>query len=762
MALDASQIAFAQSKLFEGIAHAEHALRCAMVSGHARTRAGAIANIGLLSLYAGDLPRAEKCLHEGLQLGSNLKELLVPLLDNYAQLELVKGELEACESLLRQVDTYTPSDKSFRSSWCQLVTYPTRIRVLQRRLEWEESLRLADEGIALATSRSDGLHGPVLGALKAEALTALGRLKEAAAVIAEVTERCDGTMLAATAEVERVTGQLSVKTGKHEAARHHFQRALRMVRTVGNLWPRIDTASSYVRELLPADERTNATHGGRLEDPQVLIENQSSAADDDSAVARVDPTEPEPRAPGLGDVMALLEFALSPELFAREAFALLRDTRGARAMALIASQNGHPMEVLECLGWSRTEARAVARSTQPSNRLALGECRGRKFYLLIEAGEDLESRSSVVALRKLVKTALALETFRKDEKQRGSLWPLDTPHGKDDGVYVADNTTRILAIARQTASSSLPVLITGETGTGKELLARAIHNHFGRADRPFIPYNCKGVARDVLDSHLFGHRRGAFTGAQDHAPGVIRAAQGGTLLLDEIGELDLDVQPKLLRLLDTGEIHPLGEPKPIQVDVRIIAATNANIDQLVTDGRFREDLFYRLNVIRLRTPSLRERREEIPPLIHYFLQRYGHEQKKRDLTLADDTLEYLLLYAWPGNVRQLANEIRRLIALSGSETTLRPELLSPEILASRRTVPAPETAPAEAASSREMAVRIDQPLAAAVQQVERAMLFQALHACGGRVEPAARMLGFSRKGLFLKRRRYGFDDLAMA
>ena len=146
------------------------------------------------------------------------------------------------------------------------------------------------------------------------------------------------------------------------------------------------------------------------------------------------------------------------------------------------------------------------------------------------------------------------------------------------------------------------------------MLARAVHNHSGPADQPFIPYNCKGVARDVLDSHLFGHRRGAFTSAQDPAPGVIRAAQGGTLLLDEIGELDLDVQPKLLRLLDTGEIHPLGEPKPIQVDVRIIAATNANIDQLATDGRFREDLFYRLNVIRLRVPPSASDARRTPPV----------------------------------------------------------------------------------------------------------------------------------------------------
>ena len=267
----------------------------------------------------------------------------------------------------------------------------------------------------------------------------------------------------------------------------------------------------------------------------------------------------------------------------------------------------------------------------------------------------------------------------------------------------------------------------------------------------------------MLDSHLFGHRRGSFTGAQEHFSGVIRAAESGTLLLDEIGELDLDVQPKLLRFLDTGEIHPLGEAKPIGVDVRVIAATNANIDQLVSEGRFREDLFYRLNVIRFPMPPLWERREEIPPLIHHFLWRYGEEQEKRNLTLADETLEYLLLYGWPGNVRQLANEIRRMVALSDPGTTLMPEQLSREILASRRTVPAPgETNALEVPKPGQVPVRMDQPLASAVEQIERAMIRHALKTCAGRVEPAARMLGLSRKGLFLKRRRYGLDDLAVA
>jgi DNA-binding NtrC family response regulator len=260
----------------------------------------------------------------------------------------------------------------------------------------------------------------------------------------------------------------------------------------------------------------------------------------------------------------------------------------------------------------------------------------------------------------------------------------------------------------------------------------------------------------MLESQLFGYRKGAFTGADTSFQGVIRAAAGGTLFLDEIADVSLDVQPKLLRFLETHEIHPLGEPHPIKVDVRIVAATNANLEQLVADGKFREDLFYRLNVVGLRLPPLRERREEIPPLVHHYLRKFGDEQKKGQLTLADETLEYLLLYAWPGNVRQLSNEVRRMVALADPDSALTPSLLSPEIQASRRTIPA--TAEPPVAAEPEIRVRLDQPLPLAVEMLEQTMIRSALSRSRGRVEQAAKLLGISRKGLFLKRRRWNLDE----
>jgi len=206
-------------------------------------------------------------------------------------------------------------------------------------------------------------------------------------------------------------------------------------------------------------------------------------------------------------------------------------------------------------------------------------------------------------------------------------------------------------------------------------------------------------------------------------------------------------------LLESHEVQPLGEPQPVSVDVRVLAATNADLDQLVADGRFREDLYYRLNVIRLHIPPLRERREEMPVLVQHFLTRFSEESRKEGLRLAEETMEYLLLYRWPGNVRQLMNQVRRLVALAENGAVLMPEHLPPEIAATRRTVPASE----RTLEPTEIVVRIDQPLPAAFEHVERVMVPYALTACGNRLEAAAKMLGVSRKGLYLKRHRLGLD-----
>jgi hydrogenase-4 transcriptional activator len=311
---------------------------------------------------------------------------------------------------------------------------------------------------------------------------------------------------------------------------------------------------------------------------------------------------------------------------------------------------------------------------------------------------------------------------------------------------------RVVEQIQRLQGNDLTVLITGESGTGKELVARAIHVGSHRSAGTYLPYNCTTTGRDLADSQLFGHRRGSFTGAVSDQPGLIRSAVGGTLFLDEIGDLPIDVQPKLLRFLEQHEIMPIGETKPQRVDVRVLAATNADLEQRVAEGKFREDLYYRLSVIRIHVPPLRDRREEIPHLSTYFLREALERLGKPDIHLSSETLDVFSQYRWPGNVRQLKNEIQRAVALSAPGGTVEPAHLSPEISTLRlpTTSSGPHRFPRAFSSN----------LADAVEQVERELIQAALDRAGGNISESARSLGLTRRGLYLKIRRLGLDTRA--
>jgi DNA-binding NtrC family response regulator len=268
----------------------------------------------------------------------------------------------------------------------------------------------------------------------------------------------------------------------------------------------------------------------------------------------------------------------------------------------------------------------------------------------------------------------------------------------------------------------------------------------------FLPYNCTTTSRELADSQLFGHRRGSFTGAVTDQQGLIRSAAGGTLFLDEIGDLPLDVQPKLLRFLEQGEIMPVGETRPQAVDVRVLAATNADLEQRVSEGKFREDLYYRLSVIRIHVPPLRERREEVPHLSTFFLREACERLGKPDIHLSSTTLDLFARYWWPGNVRQLRNEIQRAVAMSAPGGAIEPEHLSADL-----------TAPARSAAGNLEAGLVPFTdlaagnLASAVETVERHLIATALDRTRGNISESARVLGLTRRGLYLKMRRLGLE-----
>jgi two-component system nitrogen regulation response regulator GlnG len=302
--------------------------------------------------------------------------------------------------------------------------------------------------------------------------------------------------------------------------------------------------------------------------------------------------------------------------------------------------------------------------------------------------------------------------------------------------------------------SVVSVLIAGESGTGKELVARALHRHSPRASRPFIALNMAAIPRDLLESELFGHEKGAFTGAQARREGRFEQAHGGTLFLDEIGDMPAELQTRLLRVLADGEFYRVGGQSPVKVDVRIIAATHQDLGVRVQAGLFREDLFHRLNVIRVRLPALRERREDIPLLVQHFLKRAAQELQVEPKTLREDALEVLMRYAWPGNVRELENVCRWITVMAPGLEAHAADL--PDSLRTAHTAPAAAAAQAagdwEAVLTHWVRNKLHQggPLPDVVARVEQLLMQAALEHTGGRRQEAAKLLGWGRNTLTRK------------
>jgi len=294
---------------------------------------------------------------------------------------------------------------------------------------------------------------------------------------------------------------------------------------------------------------------------------------------------------------------------------------------------------------------------------------------------------------------------------------------------------KVFDVIRKVADTEASVLITGESGTGKELVARSIHANSSRRDAPFVAINCAAIPRDLLESELFGHVKGAFTGAVRDKIGKFQVAEGGTLFLDEVGELPLELQPKLLRALQEKEVEPVGGTKVQKLDVRVVSATNLKIDKAIADGTFREDLYYRLSVIPMHLPPLRERRKDIPLLIKYFCSKHGSDK----ITFAKDVLETLVMYPWPGNVRELENTVERLLIMRNSDVISLSEL--------------PEKLLANGVSGNAIIKLPDEGYS--LEQLEREIVVEALERNAWNQAAAARFLRIPRHTLIYRLEKYG-------
>jgi two-component system response regulator HydG len=381
-------------------------------------------------------------------------------------------------------------------------------------------------------------------------------------------------------------------------------------------------------------------------------------------------------------------------------------------------------------------ARAQAPPAEVILLTAYAEWKSAKEAIRLGALDYFEKGQEPEELYRRIDNALAAQALRRENENLRA--QLRERYGLSGLIVQGPAMQAVLDLVERVAPTDATLLIQGESGTGKELIAKAVHHASVRAARPFVAVNCGAVPETLLESELFGYMRGAFTGAAVSRVGLFEEADGGTLFLDEVAEMSPALQVKLLRALQTGEIRRLGATQTTTTDVRVIAATHRDLPALISQGSFREDLFYRLNVIQILLPPLRERREDIPALAEHFLQRAA-AKLGRELRLSPQALERLLRYPWPGNVRELENAIQRAAILTRNPT-VEPDDLPPHVTAGLQLGPSPAL-----------------PGQVTLADAERIHILQTLERCGRSHSVTAEALGISRTTLWRKLKEYGID-----
>jgi transcriptional regulator with PAS, ATPase and Fis domain len=713
-------LAIMRSDTDAGFLHARRSLQLAEQSGSASMLRAAFGNYGNLLLAAGEFEQATHHFQKAIAAMPAPGDNYYCGIDGMARARLFQGRLSECAELTAQI-AHSEQRRDERTQYGRRYSQLTRTQLLARQGCLTDALASCDSLIEISGQAGDqGLSQTAL-LTKAELLQQVGSSDESMETLDIVASTLAQQPPDVFAHYERVLACTLAAAGYREAAVSHLQRARRLYESIRSMPGLLELSRRW-------EETTNAPVLG-ARSTEVAPPSQTSSSVD---LAR----------DVLQTATSLLRHHNHPELLARELVHLLIATDAVVEASALSLGPGKPQVVATGVD------EAGAESTE--RRLAVGIAGEQSVELHLAVRRDIDAQATVNAVAILLTTIQDLERARAEREERISLWPSDDDSEPAEHAVVGGAMRGLMADAKRIGRTSASVLITGESGTGKDIVARALHRHSDRAAKPFVPFNCTAVPRDMLESHLFGHRRGSFTGADRDHPGLIGAARDGTLFLDEIGELSLELQPKLLRFLESREVCPIGASTPFTIDVRIIAATNADPEQQMQAGRFRADLFYRLNVIRLHIPPLRERRDEIPALVRHFVTQAADEFHKVGVRVSEDAMEHLLLCRWPGNIRQLQNEIRRMVALAEPNAVLTPADLSDDVFNSR-------LAPRAAASEIEMTVGLKGKLEPALARVEREMIRLALEEHPGDLDAAALALGLSRKGLYLKRQRLGLQ-----
>ena len=726
--------------------------------------------------------------------------------DTLAQLYLLMGRLDESDRCLEKSLEILSSIKN--GEWAEASTQMTIGRSYLMKGKIELAIEPLERAVDIANRRGEQHDLPEARLWLAEALLQSGKLSEARDLVENVRsflrdapnllvlglmmrmvariEAADGFVAAAIQSLAQSTSIYTLRRNPYPCAVNQILLAQLLERqgNISQATAEVESALLEFKRLGAAIDQRNAE--AYLQTLKTITATADARVADRTNVVEVGGLDNRQSVPaGLASAVdgfiaqRLVQASISRDLLLHELVSIVREQSSARGtiVAEIVKDDSGPRETLKLKVASATGLNEAEQDAEINFLQTLSpESYNSNFVYRLSDNQDCDFLLRVVApsgqrfvagtvnmkpLLFIVEQGLETQVLRTKNRRTQVFNParllaqVELP-----GFICASRAmSRVLEQIHKIRSSDVTVLITGESGTGKELIARALHAGSSRRMKQFTPFNCSAAPQDMVESQLFGFKRGAFTGAVASNEGIIRGAEHGTLFLDEIGDLPLTLQPKLLRFLQEGEIHPIGESQPQKVDVRVIAATNSDLERAVAEGRFREDLFHRINVIRIQVPPLRQRREEIPALINHYLGQYQQEAAKSDIRLSEETVDLMVVYDWPGNVRQLCNEMRRVVTYSESGSIVNPDGLSSEIVKAGRELEA--SIESIAVTTRKQAAPIDvsedaTTLGKAVEELERRMIQDALRRSSGNIARAAKDLGLSRKGLYLKMDRLNF------
>jgi len=770
----------------EGIQYLEKAIGYYESTDHKSNAAIGYNNLGVNLTLIGQWERAQSALERALEIaetvGSNVVQTPM-ILDSLGELCMLRGELEAANNYLeRAVELATEHGNKWYE--CQALRTLARCQIALGASK--AAFDTASRARELADRMGDRQATYESQLLLAESALNTGDIEYCAAHVAPVAEHTSDSAadLGLAGEAQRLLGLLAMAQSDPALAAQHFGRCASIFDLLGDRYRTGRAQFDLGRAYMSAQPELATEHLLRAANIFRELGAKLDLERADAALREHDQTPPQQERKREAAVqlitLRLAEAVASRALLLRELAAVVRQETTADRVMVLEPDEEQKIRVVASHGFDSDRATTIAdefaslenntarerfAKKHDAKLITLKSTNSLPATLLIspKSAAQLAGGLPLEPLLRVVELGMDVCALRARASAGHAAENQDGSVGTDlmpGFIHSSPAMTRLVEEVHKIRSSDVTVLVTGESGTGKELVARAIHALSSRRDKVFVPFNCTAVPKELSESYLFGHRRGAFTGAVSDSPGVIRSASGGTLFIDEVGDLPLDVQPKLLRFLQEGEIQPLGEQQPIKIDVRIIAATNTDLEDLVAQNRFREDLYYRLNVIRLRVPPLRERRSEIPTIVNYYINHYSAKFGRHDIQMTPQAVDLLMVGDWPGNVRQLCNEIQRIVARAENGTVITPEHLSAELRhMGVPTAPHANVSPfGVPQTGRSETINLDNvTLAGALEEVERRMITESLRRHKGNISRAARELGLTRRGLYLKIERYQIE-----